>query len=146
MNMNPTLSLPKASGAYIGATYICLLTGTLGFLIGLWNAEMQLNEKGYYFTLLAFGLFAAVSLQKCVRDKLERIPVSAAYYGLCYAAVGLALLLLVIGLWNATLLLSEKGYYGMSYLLALYSAVTVQKNVRDNQLSPDTLLAARQDE
>lgn len=123
---------PKASGAYIAATYVCLGMGMLGFLIGLWNAEMQLNEKGYYFTLLAFGLFASVTLQKCVRDKEEGIPVSGAYYGLCFGAVGLSLLLLVVGLWNATLLLSEKGYYGMSFVLALYSAVTVQKNVRDN--------------
>lgn len=123
---------PKASGAYIGATYACLGLGMLGFLVGLWNAEMQLNEKGYYFTLLAFGLFAAVTLQKCVRDKSEGIAVSGAYYGLCFGAVGLSLLLLVVGLWNATLLLSEKGYYGMSFVLALYSAVTVQKNVRDN--------------
>ena len=60
--------------------------------------------------------------------------------------MGLALLLLVIGLWNATLPLSEKGYYGMSYLLALYSAVTVQKNVPDNQVSAGTQPAALSDE
>lgn len=130
--MNPSLNRPKASGAYIAATYVCLGLGALGFLMGLWNAEMQLNEKGYYFTLLAFGLFSSVSLQKCVRDRSEGIPVSGAYYGLCYGAVGLSMLLLATGLWNATLLLSEKGYYGMSFVLALYSAVTVQKNVRDN--------------
>lgn len=136
--MKSSLSLPNASGAYIAATYVCLGLGALGFLLGLWNAEMQLNEKGYYFTLLAFGLFSAVSLQKCVRDRTEGIPVSGAYYGLCYGAVGLSLLLLTTGLWNATLLLSEKGYYGMSFVLALYSAVTVQKNVRDNKLIPLT--------
>lgn len=129
--MKNSFKLPKASGAYIGATYACLGLGVLGFVLGLWNAEMMLNEKGYYFTLLAFGLFAAVSLQKSVRDKVEGIPVSNTYFGLCYVAVGLALLLLTIGLWNATLLLSEKGYYAMSFVLALYSAVTVQKNVRD---------------
>ncbi|MGQ0710113.1 MAG: inner membrane protein YiaA [Rhodoferax sp.] len=129
------ISAAPTSGAYTAATYVCLGLGALGFLVGLWNAEMQLNEKGYYFTLLAFGLFAAVSLQKCVRDREEQIPVSGAYLGLCYAAVGLALLLLAVGLWNATLLLSEKGYYAMSFVLALYSAVTVQKNIRDNRLA-----------
>lgn len=38
---------------------------------------MQLNEKGYYFAVLVFGLYAAVSLQKAVRDKDEgiRLPV-----------------------------------------------------------------------
>ncbi|MEY4747841.1 MAG: yiaA/B two helix domain [Pseudomonadota bacterium] len=29
---------------------------------------MLLNEKGYYFTLLVYGLFAAVAVQKNVRD------------------------------------------------------------------------------
>lgn len=131
--MSTSYKLPKASGAYIGATYACLGLGAFGFSLGLWNANMLLNEKGYYFTLLAFGLFAAISLQKSVRDREEGITLSGAYFGLCYAAVGLALLLLSIGLWNATLLLSEKGYYAMSFALALYSAVTVQKNVRDNK-------------
>lgn len=130
--MKPTFHLPRASSAYVGATYAALALGTFGFLLGLWNAEMLLNEKGYYLTLLAFGLFSAVSLQKSVRDRHERIPVSNTYFGLCYVAVGLSLLLLATGLWNATLLLSEKGYYAMSFVLALYSAVTVQKNVRDN--------------
>nr|WP_256449952.1 YiaA/YiaB family inner membrane protein [Chitinophaga sp. GbtcB8] len=26
-----------------------------GYLIGLWRAEMLLNEKGYYFTILMPG-------------------------------------------------------------------------------------------
>jgi len=29
------------------------------------------------------------------------------------------------------LVLSEKGFYGMAFLLSLFAAVTVQKNVRD---------------
>ena len=32
---------------------------------------MELNEKGYYFAILIFGLYASVSLQKAVRDKDE---------------------------------------------------------------------------
>jgi uncharacterized membrane protein YiaA len=140
--MKQSLSVPRASGAYAGATYACLGIGALGFCIGLWNATMELNEKGYYFTLLAFGLYAAVSLQKCIRDKAENIPISSAFLGLSFLAVGLSLLLLVIGLWNATLLLSEKGYYGMSFVLALFSAVTVQKNTRDNAGSAGSTSAA----
>ncbi len=34
---------------------------------------------------------------------------------------------------NAELLLSEKGFYAMAYLLSGFAAITVQKNVRDNQ-------------
>ncbi len=92
---------------------------------------MALNEKGYYFTILMYGLFAAVSLQKAVRDKLEGITVTALYFGLCWISVLLCILLLTVGLWNSPLIASEKGFYAMSYLLSLFGAVAVQKNVRD---------------
>jgi uncharacterized membrane protein YiaA len=92
---------------------------------------MALNEKGYYLTILMYGLFAAVSLQKSVRDRLEGIPVTGLYFGLCWISLGLSVLLLAVGLWNAELAGSEKGFYAMSFLLALFGAVAVQKNVRD---------------
>jgi uncharacterized membrane protein YiaA len=92
---------------------------------------MQLNEKGYYFTVLMFGLFAVVSLQKSVRDRLEGVPVTDLYYGISWFATILAVVLLVIGLWNATILPSEKGFYAFSFLLAIFGAVAVQKNTRD---------------
>ena len=50
-----------------------------------------------------YQLFAAVSLQEAVRDKL---------------------------------IASEKGFYSMSYLLSLFGAVAVRKNVRDVALVP----------
>ncbi|HHA3402502.1 TPA: YiaA/YiaB family inner membrane protein [Salmonella enterica subsp. salamae serovar 1,4,12,[27]:b:[e,n,x]] len=37
----------------------------------------------------------------------------------------------LVGLWNATLLLSEKGFYGLAFFLSLFGAVAVQKNIRD---------------
>jgi uncharacterized membrane protein YiaA len=43
----------------------------------------------------------------------------------------LAILLLSVGLFNATLAPSEKGFYAMSFVLSLFAAVAVQKNVRD---------------
>lgn len=121
----------KPSNAFIAASWIALGAGMLGFLIGLWRAEMQLNEKGYYFTVLMFGLFAVISVQKSVRDKLEGIPVTEIYYGLSWFCTILAIILLTVGLWNATLLPSEKGYYAFSFLLALFGAIAVQKNTRD---------------
>lgn len=54
----------KTSFAFVAASWAALLLGGGAYLVGLWNAEMLLNEKGYYFTLLLFGLFASVSLQK----------------------------------------------------------------------------------
>lgn len=115
----------------------CLLLGGGGFLFGLTNAtSLALSEKGYYLTLLAFGLFAAVSIQKNVRDQEAGFPVPRAYAVMSYAAGLLALGLLVTGLVNANLALSEKGYYGMSFVLALFSAVTLQKQLRETDAEP----------
>jgi len=122
----------KPSNAFIGASWLALLAGTVSFVIGLWNANMYLNEKGYYFAVLMYGLFSAVSLQKSVRDELEGIPVTSIYYGISWFSTALALLLLIVGLWNADLERSEKGFYGMSFTLSLFAAVAVQKNIRDS--------------
>ena len=92
---------------------------------------MQLNEIGYYFTLLMYGLFSAVSLQKSVRDRLEGIPVTGLYYSLCWVSLILVIGMLTVGLWNANIANSEKGFYAMAFLLSLFGAVAVQKNVRD---------------
>ncbi len=122
----------KPTGAFVGASWAALFIGAIAFLTGLWNAPtLALNEKGYYLTLLLFGLFAAVSLQKSVRDRMEGIKVTGIYFGLCWVALGSALLLLSVGLWNAQIAEAEKGFYAMAYLLSLFAAVAVQKNVRD---------------
>jgi len=117
--------------AFIGASWIALLSGIICYCTGLWNSDMMLNEQGYYFTILLFGLFAAVSVQKSVRDRLEGLHVTDMYYGISWVSVLSAILLLIIGLWNADLLLSEKGFYDMSYTLSLFAAIAVQKNTRD---------------
>ncbi len=123
----------KPTNAFIAASWGALLTGIGVFTIGLWNASMLLNEKGYYFSVLMYGLFAAISLQKTIRDQMEGIPVTGIYYGLSWFSTLLAILLLVIGIWNANLTLSEKGFYGMSFILSLFAAIAVQKNTRDSR-------------
>ena len=123
----------RPTAAFVGASWLALLVGTTTYMIGLWNAQMLLNEKGYYFTLLMYGLFASVSLQKSVRDRLEGINVTNIYFGLCWVSLLVSVLLLTVGLWNATLSPSEKGFYAMSFVLSLFASVAVQKNVRDNQ-------------
>ncbi|ELW9446305.1 YiaA/YiaB family protein [Burkholderia cenocepacia] len=130
--MNQT-AIQQPSFAFVAASWAALLAGFAAFLIGLWNAGMQLNEKGYYFTVLVFGLYAAISLQKSVRDRAEGISVTGIYYGLSWVALLLSIALLIVGLFNATLQLSEKGFYAMSFVLALFGSVAVQKNTRDLQ-------------
>lgn len=121
----------KPTPAFIAVSWVALLAGIAAYCVGLFNAQILLNEKGYYLILILYGLFSAVSLQKVVRDKLEGHQVTAIYYGLCWASVVICLVLLALGLWNATMLLSEKGFYIMAFLLSLFGAVAVQKNIRD---------------
>ena len=89
--------IQKPSAAFIAAAWASLLIGITAFLIGLWNADMQLNERGYYFTVLMFGLFAAISVQKAVRDQIEGIPVTSLYYGIAWFATILSIVLLTVG-------------------------------------------------
>lgn len=120
------------TGAFQGASWAATLLGVSAYLIGLFNAGMELNEKGYYLSVLLFGLYAAVSLQKAVRDRDEGIPVTGIYYGISWFALVVSVALLGIGLYNAgSIILSEKGFYGMAFALGLFGSVAVQKNIRD---------------
>jgi len=121
----------KPTPAFIAVSCVALLAGVAAYCVGLFNAQILLNEKGYYLILILYGLFSAVSLQKVVRDKLEGQQVTAIYYGLCWASVVICIVLLALGLWNATMAFSEKGFYIMAFLLSLFGAVAVQKNIRD---------------
>jgi len=131
-------TIQRPTAAFVGASWGALLIGAAAYLIGLWNASMQLNEKGYYLTLLLYGLFAAISLQKTVRDRAEGVRVTNLYVGLCWLSLIASILLLTVGLWNAVLERSEKGFYAMSFALTLFAVIAVQKNVRDLQAAgPD---------
>lgn len=142
--VKPRVQAP--TGAFVAASWVALLAGVITYLAGLWDAKMALNEKGYYFTILMYGLFSAVSLQKSVRDRLDGIPVTALYFGLCWTSVALVLTLLTVGLWNAELTTPEKGFYAMAFLLSLFAAVTIQKNVRDMAALKGTPVPAASDE
>jgi len=120
--------------SFKGASWAALLIGAGAYFIGLFNATMELNEKGYYFAVLIFGLYASVSLQKAVRDKEEGVPVTNMYFGISWIALLIAIFLMAIGLYNAqSITFSEKGFYAMAFVLSLFAAVTVQKNIRDTQ-------------
>jgi len=134
INMEPK-HFQKPSNAFIGASWAALLIGISAYIIGLWNVDMLLNEKGYYFTVLMFGLFSAISVQKAVRDQLEGIPVTNLYYGIAWFATILSIILITVGLWNADIDRSEKGFYAMSFVLSIFSAIAVQKNTRDAKMA-----------
>jgi len=125
------VKIQKPSMAYTGASWFVLGAGVLSYFVGLWRSGMELNELGYYFTVMMFGLFSVISLQKSVRDQQEGLPVTGIYYGISWFTSILSVLLLAIGLRNADLDLSEKGFYAMSFLLSLFAVISVQKNIRD---------------
>jgi uncharacterized membrane protein YiaA len=130
------LQVQRPTAAFIGASWVALLIGATAFIFGLWNAPMAIYEKGFYLTLLLFGLFSAVSLQKSVRDQLQGIPVTGIYFGLCWVSLGVSVVLMAVGLLNSPLSLSEMGFYAMAFVLSLFAAVAVQKNVRDVAPAP----------
>lgn len=134
--------------AFVGASWVALGIGVVVYLIGLWNANMTLSEKGFYLAIFLLGLFAAISVQKSVRDRAEGIPVTGVFLGLSWTMLLVSIALLCIGLWNASLLLSEKGFYGIAFVMSLFAVVAVQKNVRDlaahRTAHPDYYLAAEQ--
>lgn len=124
----------EPTAAFKGASWAALLIGMSAYLLGLYNAAMELNEKGYYFAILIFGLYSSISLQKAVRDKEEGIPVTNIYYGISWFALITSIVLMAVGLFNAgSIVLSEKGFYAMAFVLSVFAAITVQKNVRDTQ-------------
>lgn len=127
------MKLQAPTKSYTLASIAALIIGAGAYGIGLFNADMALNEKGYYLAIILYGLFSMISLQKTIRDKDEGIATSKIYYIISWASAGISIALLAVGLFNADLLLSEKGFYAMAYVLSLFAAVTVQKNVRDKQ-------------
>ena len=68
-----------------------------------------------------------------MRDRAEGVAVTGLYSSLCWFSLAASIGLLGIGLANAALALSEKGFYAMSFALSLFAVVAVQKNVRDLQ-------------
>jgi uncharacterized membrane protein YiaA len=123
--------LGRPTGAFVGASWVALGLGATVYFVGLYNARMVLAEKGFFLAVFLLGLFAAISVQKAVRDRAEHVPVTGAYLGVAWGMLLAALTLMVIGLWNADLLLSEKGFYGIGFAMSLFAVVAVQKNVRD---------------
>ncbi|MDF2665584.1 MAG: putative rane protein [Microbacterium sp.] len=124
-------ALGRPTGAFVGASWVALGLGASVYFVGLYNAQMTLAEKGFYLAVFLLGLFAAISVQKAVRDRAEDVPVTGAYLGVAWGMLLAALTLMAVGLWNAELLLSEKGFYGIGFAMSLFAVVAVQKNVRD---------------
>ena len=121
--MVDTQQLGRPTAAFVGASWVALGLGVVLFFVGLWNAQMALSEKGYFLAVFMLGLFAAISVQKAVRDRAENVPVTGIYLGVAWSMLLASLVLLSVGLWNAQMLLSEKGFYGIGFAMSLFAVV-----------------------
>lgn len=121
----------KPTGAFIGAAWVALALAVVVYFISLWRADMDSFEKGFFLGAFFFGLVSAVGLQKSVRDRHEGVPVTTIYLGVSWLGLAISLAMLAWGLWNSPLLPSENGLYGMTFAMAVFATVVVQKNVRD---------------
>ncbi|WP_085993251.1 YiaA/YiaB family inner membrane protein [Oceanobacillus senegalensis] len=57
--------------AFTFLAYFTFAAGVALFLIGLYNAEMELNEKGYYVAVMLLVAVGAILTQKVTRDNSE---------------------------------------------------------------------------
>ena len=65
-----------------------------------------------------------------MRDRIEGVPVTGLYAGLCWLSMAITIVLMGAGLYNAQLAMSEKGFYGMAFLLALFGQKYVIRGLR----------------
>lgn len=88
-----------------------------------------------------------------MRDRHEGVPVTSIYLAVSWLGLAISLGMLAWGLWNSPLLPSENGLYGMTFAMAVFAVVVVQKNVRDliaykaqhpEMYGPDSVDARRQ--
>ena len=78
-----------------------------------------------------FAMFGVVAVAKATRDKVEGVPVSAAFTGLSYAAVIIPSVGLAVALWMSSEPATARWALFIAAVLLVYASATVQKNVRD---------------
>jgi len=128
--------------------------GLLLFCLGVYNADWELNVKGYYLLCMVLITITCIVVQKVVRDNTEdkeirldnprhRMRNTSAFTGMAYAGLVIGYAMFFIGIYNAPFELNVKGYYIAVIFLISYSAIGVQKVTRDN--AEDNEILAEQD-
>ncbi len=135
MDQNTTITrrdqFGKPTAAFVGAAWIALALAVVVYFVSLWRADMDSFEKGFFLGAFFFGMVSAVGLQKSVRDRHEGVPVTSIYLAVSWLGLGISIAMLGWGLWNSPRLPSENGLYGMTFAMAVFAVVVLQKNVRD---------------
>lgn len=140
--MNPRYR-KRNTGAFTLVSYFALAAGLFLFCLGVYNADWELNVKGYYLLCMVLITITCITVQKVVRDNTEdkdirldnpkhRMRNTQAFTGMAFAGMIIGYAMFFIGLYNAPFELNVKGYYIAVILLISYSAISVQKVTRDN--------------
>lgn len=61
----------RNTGAFTFLAWGSLILSVSFLLIGIWNTEWQLVEKGYYAGCFLWGIYSAFVLSKVIRDNQE---------------------------------------------------------------------------
>lgn len=129
--------------AFTAASYFALGAGLFLFCLGVYNADWELNVKGYYLLCMVLITISCIVVQKVVRDNTEdkemrldnpkhRMRNTQAFTIVSIVGLIIGFAMFFIGLYNADFELNVKGYYIAVILLISYSAIGVQKVTRDN--------------
>ncbi|RTE09586.1 hypothetical protein EJQ19_11585 [Paenibacillus whitsoniae] len=133
----------RNTSAFTAASYFALAAGIFLYCIGIYNADWELNVKGYYLLCMFLIIITCIVTQKVVRDNNEdkelrldnpkhRMRNTIAFTGMAFAGLVIGFAMFFIGLFNADFDLNVKGYYIAVMLLIAYSSIGVQKVTRDN--------------
>lgn len=129
--------------AFTAASYFALAAGLFLYCLGIYNADWELNVKGYYMLCMFLITITSIVTQKVIRDNAEdkelkienpkyRMRNTPAFTGMAIVGLIIGFSMFFIGLYNAPFELNEKGYYIAVILLISYSSIGVQKVTRDN--------------
>jgi uncharacterized membrane protein YiaA len=122
----------KPSFAFIALSWVAALAGVVLYGSMLFNSTaLTWSDKNFFVAILVFAVYAAISVQKIVRDRIEGVPFTNLYYGVSWLSVIVAIGMFVNAIFSVNIALSERGFYGMAMLLTLFGAIAIQKNTRD---------------
>lgn len=69
--MYPQKHKRRNTAAFTFLAYFTLFAGICLFAIGIYNADLELNEKGYYIAVMLLIIVGSILTQKVIRDNSE---------------------------------------------------------------------------
>lgn len=121
----------KPTAAFLGAAWVALGVAVLTYGVAIWRMPLTADQRWFYGTILAFGMFGVVAVVKSVRDREDGIPVTGAFYGLSWIAAIGPLVAISIYLLNSSAEELQRGFLFLAYMFAVFASVVVQRNTRD---------------